>query len=1038
MMPNESISAVDLLLELRNNLDILIDRQAQYGSLAAPLELINSIEGHRAAIEHLEQAIAVNSVTPQMRDQVARLLINSKIVVLIDPARRTFTGVNPYRGLNTFAVADAEFFCGRSQATEELYALVVDAVTTTAAAASGWITVIGASGSGKSSLVQAGLIPRLQQEPAEQRTWSVLKLEPGEHPIERLAGLLAPLVKRSSVELFAELNSGSNALRLVIGEIQAAQPDSQVLLLFIDQFEEIFVQCRDASERAAFVDLLKAAAHAGSRRFVLLATLRADFYGQAISAGLDTELKQQQYIVKPMQKHELREAILLPAEKVGLEIERELALALVQDTGSDSARLPLLQYTLAELFEHKSADHVLTMAAYTAMEGVQGALIKRANQLYDDFTPEQQFIAQQLFIQLTDIDHTESYVSRRTYRTQLEHLGSAEDVQTVISALSHDRERLIIVADDIQVIHEVLLQHWPKLHTWVQSNKHNIAMHRKLTERAVDWWQHNQDLSYLLFGFQLESAREWAFDYGHRVMHPVEHVFLQTSLREAEAIYQRQLQTARNLRRRAVIASVFGVVALVMMGTALIAAQLARSNAAEAKRRADSSLAQALVLQAPALPDSEQGLLVALAAAQINPPDAPVTFNLVAEALEEILLREYQSTTLPPPSNPDVGVLFSLNTLMFSADGQQLIGSSLSEVWQWDVHAIDAPVRVFENQEQQSQVLMQPTQHYVAAVYADHTLQLIDRTRQDFQNLASDARGFERLAFSPSGTWLVAASKLDDQSRSTLLLWDMRDLAREPLRIDVDDLVASIAFSPDEQLLALGINRGALTGNVLLYQLAAQPKQLFSLKEGLFADDAYTGPAWAVAFSADGTTLAASLYNTVLLFDVAQPDSAPVRLPAQPETLWSLALSSDSHYIVAGGTSGTLFVWNLQQLRPGLAPERLKLHADFIQALAFSPDGTLLASTDIYGTTKLLSFKGTAPAAKLLRGGHSGPISALAVSTDSTYLVSGEISQMYGWNLQVAAPEPQQFPIYIPGGTLAFSADGRWLVSAGVDIDKYQ
>jgi formylglycine-generating enzyme required for sulfatase activity/energy-coupling factor transporter ATP-binding protein EcfA2 len=404
---------------------------------------------------------------------------------LLERIRETFAAINPYKGLAYFREEDAAFFFGRDQAIATLQAKLRDL---------NFIAVVGASGSGKSSLVRAGLIPQLRQD--TQAPWEVLTLVPGDRPFYNLAAGLMPLLEPELGEnaLLIEIGSQAEALlkgtvqiRDVIERILTKQRGSKRFLLVVDQWEELYTLVQDIPEQKddrgqvrqekvesaeiarRFIDQLLAATQAGS--LTVVATLRGDFVGKAIAhRPLADRLQDAQVMLGPMSEAELRQAIEKPAEKLQVRFEPGLVDRLLEDVGREPGHLPLLEFVLQRLWtdpERKGKD--LRNAAYNAMGKLQGALTQSADAIYDRLKPAEQAQAKRLFLQLVKPGEDAADTRRRA---RLDELGP--QAQNLVAALT--QARLLVTdrgsgGETVEVSHEALIRHWGQFGDWLKADR---------------------------------------------------------------------------------------------------------------------------------------------------------------------------------------------------------------------------------------------------------------------------------------------------------------------------------------------------------------------------------------------------------------------------------------------------------------------------------------------------------------------------------------------------------------------------------------
>jgi hypothetical protein len=483
-------------------------------------------------------------------------------------------GECPYRGLEYFDVAHAPYFCGRAGLTDWLLEKLRPSAR--APEPPRFLAVVGASGSGKSSLARAGLLARLKQGALYgSAAWPVAVCRPGPDPLESLAVALAgaglvgpdPGAALAFKEGLARDRTALHlAARLGVGE-------GQRLVLLVDQFEEVFTLCPAEAPRRAFLDNLLHAGFVPQGRVLVLLTMRADFYGKCASyAELSAALSDHQELVGPMGPQELREAIEWPAQRAGCEFEAGLVELLVRDVQDQPGGLPLLQHALKELWQRREGRR-LTLAAYRASGGVAGALQKRADHVYDCLPDAQKEICRRIFLRLTQPGEGTEDTRRRVPLRELQPAqGLLEPVEQVVQALADADARLVMTEGErgqpggqwVEVAHEALIRGWPRLRGWIEADRQALRRHRRLTEAAQAWAHSGRNPSYLYWGTRLAAARAWAGSHAGE-MNPLEQAFLQTSVR----------------RRRWQLAGLWGAVVLGMLvlGAAAVREKLLRDEA---------------------------------------------------------------------------------------------------------------------------------------------------------------------------------------------------------------------------------------------------------------------------------------------------------------------------------------------------------------------------------------------------------------------------------------------------------------------------
>ena len=401
----------------------------------------------------------------------------------------------PYRGLRPFREEDAAFFCGREAFTDKL----VEAVER-----SSLVAVVGASGIGKSSVVRAGLIPRLREAKAG-RVWEITTLVPTDRPLHGLAAALVPILEpeMTRVDRLAEINKlaehlaeGSVALRDVAADVLRTQPGTDRLLLFVDQWEELYTLTADDGARRRFLAEILDASEKGPVTVVV--TLRGDFFGQALSdRSFADRLQGAQVNLGPMTQEELERSIIEPAEKAGLKFEPGLVDRILDDVGDEPGSLPLLEFVLAALWEQRRGI-TLHHDAYERMGGVQGAIAARADAEFEKLSAAQKDAARHMLIQMVrpgeETEDTRQRavlpVGNETALTVIRRLADARLVVTARDAASG--------AETAEVTHEALIRHWTLLRTWVDQDREFLRSKARLEAAAVLWEGDKRDPSRLL------------------------------------------------------------------------------------------------------------------------------------------------------------------------------------------------------------------------------------------------------------------------------------------------------------------------------------------------------------------------------------------------------------------------------------------------------------------------------------------------------------------------------------------------------------
>ncbi|MFI7406300.1 hypothetical protein ACIBW9_38535 [Streptomyces sp. NPDC049541] len=536
-------------------------------------------------------------------------------------------GESPYQGLARFEPGDRELFFGRDALAEDAVQLMKE---------HRFAVLIGASGSGKSSLLRAGVMPRLEQVVDEAGCGARLRLiTPGARPAATHGPLLAP------------------------------GPDEPHRVVVVDQFEEIFTLCRDRAERWLFVDRLLAAKEGDGRLRVLVA-VGAGFHGRCVEhPGLAEALRHTTLSVGPMSREELREAVVKPATAAGLRVERELTARIVEEVHDQPGALPMLSHALRETWRRRRSG-VLTLAAYEEAGGVHGAIAAAAEEVYGGLSADQAGTARRLLLALIAPGDGTPDSPRPVRRADLREWPDPE-VPVVLERLA--RARLVTVDEEnVELAHAALITRWPRLQQWIEENRERLRMHRHLAEAARNWQEHGSDPGTLYRGIHLAladvlftrerheddlTARERAFLCASRVAHRMER------------------WTAARMQRR--IRSL--VVALTcVLGGALVAGHLAwqESGAAEAERTLAAARQAAGLADRDRVTDPRTRTLLAVAAWRLAPlPESRA-------ALFDALTDPERDTFTAPDQN-------ATTRTFLTASGHTLLTTGAGTWSTWDV-----------------------------------------------------------------------------------------------------------------------------------------------------------------------------------------------------------------------------------------------------------------------------------------------------------------------------------------------------------------
>ena len=485
---------------------------------------------------------------------------------------KTRSQICPYRGLLAFREEDAGFFFGREKAVAEIQRSV---------AAHGFVSVVGASGSGKSSVVRAGLVPQLRKD--RETTWDIVTLVPGEHPLRALAGALMPLLEPEKSEtdrlievgkLADALSAGTIRLEDVIRLVLRKQPGTDRLLLVADQWEEVYTLANDdnlargqvqphpgraeadpkpsgealvrneKADRIRFIDELLDASKKSP--LTVVATLRGDFVGKALAyRPLSDRLQGAQVNLGPMTRHELALAVVEPAKRVGLEFEEGLEERILDAVGDEPGNLPLLEFVLKGLWE-KCDRGLLTHEAYETLGGLQGAIAAKADEVFNRLSDPEKAALQRMFLLVVRVDASGNDTRRR------EHLASIPEASRKLVGMLADA-RLLVTSrsstaggETVEVAHEALIGGWKRLKGWLDSDREFLLWRERLRGLLPVWNPGGQHEGPLLSVAALAEAEKWLSGRSENLT-PEERSFIETNREE----HRRKRQLEDEARQRA-------------------------------------------------------------------------------------------------------------------------------------------------------------------------------------------------------------------------------------------------------------------------------------------------------------------------------------------------------------------------------------------------------------------------------------------------------------------------------------------------------
>ncbi|MGH3829172.1 MAG: NACHT and WD repeat domain-containing protein [Pseudonocardiaceae bacterium] len=702
-------------------------------------------------------------------------------------ARRTepgqaIQGECPYPGLASFGREQARWFFGRDELTAELVGRLDVRLRS-----GGVQVVVAPSGAGKSSLLHAGLLPRLAAGALEESSrWLALVLTPTTHPLAALATEIAALIDADPATLAGDPRRWVEVLRGHFGD------EGSRVLVVVDQFEELFTLCADDQDRRAFIELLTWLASPPHPVGLVVVGLRADFYADCANyPPLRAALQDNQLVVGPMSDTELREAIRYPAQDVGLDVEPGLVELLLRDlgdtvmTGYEAGRLPLLAHALRATWQQRHG-HVLTVDGYRATGGIQRAVATSADCVFTGLNPAGQHTARILFLRLIKIGDGTKDTRRRVSRADLLRGLDPGSVGPVVDAFTQAR-LLTQDQDTVEITHEALLRAWPRLRQWIDTDRAGNLTRQELEDAASVWDREGRDTAGLYRGSRLETARTWAGSKPNEGdLSPAASAFLAAST-------QQQNRAAR-LRRTMLV--VLSVLALVASGAAAVAFQ----QTGTAHRERDDAIFNQITAQAGRLRSTDVSLAAQLdlTAYRMRPKTRDLYTALITDA----------NATL---STPLTGHTDNVHAVVFSPDGHVLAtGSRTVQLWNVGdpTHSTPLGPPLTGHTDFVNAVVFSPDGRTLASGSADRTVRLWDVADPAHPvslgpPLTGHTKDVNAVVFSPDGHILASGS--DDR---TVRLWGVTDPAHPvPLGAPLGghtNLVNAVVFSPDGRTLASG------------------------------------------------------------------------------------------------------------------------------------------------------------------------------------------------------------------------------------------
>lgn len=952
--------------------------------------------------------------------------VDGKNVVEIQPIKWDIEK-SPFPGLRSFREDDANIFFGRGRETDALIKQVSE---------NAFVAVVGASGSGKSSLVRAGLIARLRQGAIEgSQTWDIVDFTPGDHAFKSLTNALMatlPTLAPQSDRTFAreldeftqDLETGVDRLRNTLNRILSDAPEHKKIFLFIDQFEELFTLTPPVL-RGQFIATLANVLRQSQIQVVV--TLRADFYHQVMKyPELAELLNDGNFNLIAPRRDALRDMIERPADRSGLDIETGLVNTILNDTGDEPGNLALMAYLLDELYEVCKFKGELTQEAYDDLGGVEGAIGKRAENVFVKIKGDKgdkiraiHFI----FPELVDVDD-EGNATRRRYTYVAD--NESELVQMMVSDLVGAR---LLTSDFgvLEVAHEALLREWKRLAQWIDREQDNLRLRRQLLNDARNWEHNNRSQDLLYRGGILEEAQNFIDQNPQIESLAIEYI------KKAKARSEKE-----DKQRKRLIA--FLVVGILLTSSLAMLSLYGFENASSQRQRADFNVTEAiaayatseyqrivnlsinaqllvesqLALEAELLFPDNPTLALALAIEASNVPSPPIVVQrvLASVAYESRIRREFRG-------HSDI-----VRSVAFSPNGDYVIsGAEDGTIILWDISDGQKLHTFAGHSESVTAVDINRKSDLMVSASRSGQILLWNINKKSLVGEFNVHNGtVTDIQFSPTGGRIISSS-LD----GTVIVLDTA-LGQEIHRLYHESPVQSIAYSPNSETIASGLSNGEIviwdanSENIITTMVVHEEKTIWSLVyspdnsllvtgsedasiaiidtqnwieiERLWGHD--ISPVLSVEFDNDMNLASASVDRSIVIWE-RQNDSFNIinRFIGHTRSVLDLSFSPDSSRLLSASEDQLIILWDLFN-----GAEKTKIryentsHVDNIvsipetSSLAIGLDGGQIG---IWNYEDETSFS--------LDSSHNSRVSTIAISSSGDLIASGSTdSTIQIWN----------------------------------------
>ncbi|MFN8413443.1 MAG: PQQ-binding-like beta-propeller repeat protein [Anaerolineales bacterium] len=909
---------------------------------------------------------------------------------------KPFDGRCPYKGLDVFEEEDAELFFGREKLVDDLVSRVKDSRT---------VFVTGPSGSGKSSLVRAGLIHALKQGAVKgSDRWLYATMKPGRDPIGELGRVVSSLASSTNPE--DEIRAKAMKDETIFArwsEIVLREGRDKRLILFIDQFEEVFTQINNEEERVAFLNLLTHAATVENGRVIILFSMRSDFVSNcATYPQLNAILNQQFVQIGAMQPEELVSAIAQPALRVGLRIDPDLIAQIINEMKGEPGALPLMQFALKDLFDsqqEKSGVPALILNDYLQRGGIHKALERHADDSFAKLSKNEQELARSIFSGLIEIGRGTQDTKRTALFDELVPSNTkAAEVESIVQKLADAR---LITTDEVAgkdtvtISHEKLIDAWPWLKKLVNENRDVIALQNQIAGDAKEWEERKRDASYLYSGGRLAATQEKIKDL---TLSKVAQEFVKAG-------------KTRQQRNRQILMGTIGTVITLLMIAVLVFSQQSNTNAKLAQQSADvANTAQA-----------------AQATSQANADEAQKQANI---AIARQLASQAQSIEVSNSSKQILSTLLSITSMNLfpTNEGSYFLMNKNDEA---------LPVFYLSNY---ADIAFSKNSKFVVVGGQDKTIRVLDLvTGKEISSTTYD-ENLISVNFSSDSNYIISKT-----SNGTVHVWMINNGEKD---VYTEKNVTSIAISNDSKYMVVGNQ-----DKTIRVLETNSGKEIFHLKHAVMIS--------SVAIDTDGKFIAAGGNDgSVCIWEFLIEREIACKSPTYYQ-VQSLSFSPSGNYVISLDEGGNQFYWNttgekeiiqlynnfafsfddkylaiidgntvrITALTTGVEITSMKHNGD-INSVSFSSDSKHIASGSNDGTVRYWeSFTGK----EISRMTYIQPVTSVDISPDGKYVISGNMDGTARiWDAE-SGKEIARMSHESPTNYVAFNPDGNYVISESLN-----